>query len=212
MHDQAVARAYRLGQKKHVHVTFLDANMTIDQTMAFVNARKSENASILLGDFAEYLSKQRSGNAAIFKDIEGFFGSCINEMKSERARLRQEFGNNQQLPRYPEGKRADSHHGPPDMRQILANSNVAHNQLQVMASKSASTSEQSNAAISASSEQVNSLKTASASSEQLEHVASTSSEQPNKTDSASSEHHWLCKKCGKEVSAYLDHSERQDMF
>ena len=37
VHEQAMDRAHRIGQTKDVSVSFLDANMSLDEVMAHIN-------------------------------------------------------------------------------------------------------------------------------------------------------------------------------
>lgn len=53
MHDQAVSRAYRIGQKKEVHEIYLDARDTFDDVMRTVMDTKSNNATVVLADGTE---------------------------------------------------------------------------------------------------------------------------------------------------------------
>eukprot|EP00542_Grammatophora_oceanica_P006766 CAMPEP_0194067378 /NCGR_PEP_ID=MMETSP0009_2-20130614/86522_1 /TAXON_ID=210454 /ORGANISM="Grammatophora oceanica, Strain CCMP 410" /LENGTH=470 /DNA_ID=CAMNT_0038720397 /DNA_START=102 /DNA_END=1514 /DNA_ORIENTATION=- len=48
VHDQAMDRCYRLGQKKDVEVLFLDCAGTVDEAMLQINESKKVNASIVL--------------------------------------------------------------------------------------------------------------------------------------------------------------------
>ena len=53
VHDQAMDRCYRIGQKKKVYVKFFDCAGSIDQVMCILNKHKAENATIVLADGTE---------------------------------------------------------------------------------------------------------------------------------------------------------------
>jgi len=66
--EQCEDRAYRLGQKRDVDITYHDVSYTIDDVMRYINDSKTENATIILADG----SKLTASTAGLsFKELSG---------------------------------------------------------------------------------------------------------------------------------------------
>jgi hypothetical protein len=100
VHAQAQDRCHRIGQEKEVSVAFLDLSMTVDQVMAFLNLKKSANASLLLADGSEMGMSATTGLS--YQDLSGMIGNMIRAVRSARHLFLNE-NYNMQLPPLEEG-------------------------------------------------------------------------------------------------------------
>lgn len=79
VHDQAMDRCYRIGQKKDVFVNFFDCVETIDIGMMLTNKNKKTNSAILLADGTEL----GDGNMT-FRQLQGVMRNLIAEQQKKR--------------------------------------------------------------------------------------------------------------------------------
>lgn len=83
VHDQAMDRCYRIGQKKDVFVNFFDCGGSIDEVMAMLNKYKSQNASVVLTDGTE-LGANSGGNLS-YQEVSGLLSRALEAVASNRA-------------------------------------------------------------------------------------------------------------------------------
>jgi hypothetical protein len=95
VHAQAEDRCHRIGQEKKVSVAFFDNAMTVDQVMAFLNLKKSANASLILADGSEMGMSATTGLS--YQDLSGMIGDMIRAVRSARHLFSKE-NYNMQLP------------------------------------------------------------------------------------------------------------------
>lgn len=79
VHDQAMDRCYRIGQKKDVFVSFFDSLGTIDIGMMLTNKYKQENSAILLADGTDL------GEGALsFRELNGAMRTLLDRLSLDR--------------------------------------------------------------------------------------------------------------------------------
>lgn len=81
VHDQAMDRCYRIGQKRDVFVSFFDCLGTMDVGMMLMNRYKRENSAILLADGSEL----GDGNVS-FRQLNGMMRHVLMSLSAGRSR------------------------------------------------------------------------------------------------------------------------------
>lgn len=87
VHDQAMDRCYRIGQKKDVFVSFFDSLGTIDIGMMLTNKYKQENSAILLADGTDL-----GDGAMSFRELSGVMRTLLERLAIGRRSHVTDFG------------------------------------------------------------------------------------------------------------------------
>ena len=84
VHDQAMDRAHRIGQKRPVDVSFLDGVDTVDEVMRAINKFKSDNAQVILASEPEL--PRLATKSVTWKDLSKLIKNEFKRIFRSRAR------------------------------------------------------------------------------------------------------------------------------